>query len=126
MEVSLESVELWLLSVGEDAKYLPSARPSGYRGWWPHYDYDYNEEIEDPIRYDPDNIERCHDAVVKAPLSEFERRVLWVRTRHGKLRSWRKVGKDMGKSHEFCRHQYETALDKLTKYLISIHFEIGS
>lgn len=119
--MTIDELQECIRIASRDMRYLPRAAPAKHKSFWPHYELDY-QEPEDRKVYDIGNIDRVIDWIADGPLSVFERKLIWERTRHGKYQAWRKVAFRLGKSHEWCRKCYDEALEKLHKSLVNKGF----
>jgi len=115
----MQYIEDTLLEVAGMVQHLPRAAPTGYRGWWPHYELDYKElksrDARPPL--DHEMIDQVLGWMTRAPLTIRQRKVMWARVGKGKLVAWRKVGQKVEISHEFARNEYSGALDTLSNWL---------
>lgn len=123
--IALDQLEELLLEAARQARHMPSPKPQEYGNRWPEYKSDLTEPDE-VVRFDPDLVMRVHSWVAGAALSVEERRIVWARTRTGRRKPWRAVAKETGRSHEWSRSIYYSALEKLHKYLKSKEVKLSS
>ena len=116
--------KLWLeetlLEAGRAMRALPRAAPEGHRGWWPEIvpgpqDYKHLEKMKMPV--DPDLVDQVTSWLIDGPLDLEQRKLIGHRYLLGRRRPWRKVGKDLGISHEYARVHTRIALSSLTNWL---------